>query len=65
VERELKRLFSDLPPHFKKPSASDMIAALIIRVRRDPDGLRDDLASYIDDVRSPWEAGKGEHLPEL
>lgn len=65
VAAELQRLFADLPAHFKEPSVGDMIGALIVRVRRAPEGLRDDLAIYIDDVRAPWEANGTETLPEL
>lgn len=64
VHRELYRLFADVPAHFKTPSVNDLIGTLVLRARRSPEGLLDDLASYIDHVRDPWEKQAVEQFPE-
>jgi hypothetical protein len=63
VYSELEGLFQPFERHFK-PSIgqSDMVGALILRARRDPFGLMEDLAAYLDS-RDAWKDGIV-HLPE-
>jgi len=64
IHAELQRLKNSVPRHFREPSNSDMVGALLLRARRTAEGLLDDLAAYYD-VRDAWEEDGREMFPDV
>lgn len=63
VYRDMEAMFDPFRRHFKNHvSQSDMVGALIMRAKRDPVGLMEDLAAFLDS-QDAWEEGIV-HRPE-
>jgi hypothetical protein len=64
VYGELHSFIEDCSRHFRNEvSNSDMVGALILRVRRERRGLMDDVAAYLD-VLEAWTKDGTETFPQ-